>query len=274
MDLKPILKQTINIVKDTGDFIRREARKFKASSIEYKGKNDLVSYVDKEAEKKLVSRLHEVLPEAGFITEEGTAEAGRAEEYNWVVDPVDGTTNFVHGVPFYSISVGLMHRNEVVLGVIYELNRDEYFYACKGTKAYLNGEEIHVSGAKNLSESLLATGFPYSKFVDNEMNAYLGIVDELMKTTHGLRRMGSAAIDLAYVACGRFEGFFEYNLKPWDVAAGVFIVQQAGGSITTFTGTDDYIFGKELVAGCAVQPALQQVINKHWYKGKGKAVQA
>lgn len=268
MDLKPILKQTLATVKDVGDFIRIEAKKFEASSIEYKGKNDLVSYVDKEAEKKLVSRLHEILPEAGFITEEGTAEIGRSDAYNWVIDPVDGTTNFVHGLPVFSISVGLMREDQVVLGVIYDPSRDEFFYSCEGTKAYLNGEEIAVSPVTQLSESLLATGFPYSKFIEDQMSAYLNVIDELMKTTHGLRRMGSAAIDLAYVACGRFEGFFEYNLRPWDVAAGAFLIQQAGGSVSTFNGTNDYIFGRELVAGCAVQPELQQVVKSHWYKGR------
>ncbi len=267
MDFKPILKQTLAAVKDTGNFIQKEAKKFKATSIEYKGKNDLVSYVDKEAEKMLVSRLKEILPEAGYITEEGTAsDIGKAEQYNWVIDPVDGTTNFVHGLPFYAISVGLMQQDKVVLGVIYEPTRDEYFYGCEGTKAYLNAEEISVSPIQNLSESLLATGFPYSKFI--EMPAYLKVIEDLMQKTHGLRRMGSAALDLAYVACGRFEGFFEYNLKPWDVAAGAFLVQKAGGFITTFSGTKNYIFGGELVAGCAIQPQLREVIENRWYQGK------
>ncbi len=268
MDLKTVLKQTLTVVKDTGDFIRAEARKFELSAIEYKGKNDLVSYVDKEAEKKLVDGLKDVVSGAGFITEEGTVQDGKAERYNWVIDPVDGTTNFVHGVPLYSISVALMDGNQVVLGVICDPSRDEYFYACQGTKAYLNAEEIRVSPVQHLSESLLATGFPYSRFIAGDMSAYLQVIDDLMKKTHGLRRMGSAAIDLAYVACGRFEAFFEYNLKPWDVAAGAFLVQQAGGKVTTFSGTDNFIFGGELVAGGAVQAELQEVIRERWYEGK------
>ncbi|MEQ9438316.1 MAG: inositol monophosphatase family protein [Cyclobacteriaceae bacterium] len=266
MELTHLLKKTLEIVKDTGHFILEENQKFSLSNIEYKGKNDLVSYVDKEAEKQLVARLSELLPEAGFITEEGTAEVGKAEQYNWVIDPVDGTTNYVHGLPFYAISVGLMEENEVILGVIYEPNRDEFFYTSKGEKAYRNAKEMHVSPVTTLEESLLATGFPYSKF--REMPAYIDVVQELMQKTHGLRRMGSAALDLAYVACGRFEGFFEYNLKPWDVAAGVLLVQQAGGTVTTFTGTDNYIFGGELVAGGAIQPEFMNVVKKHWYSGK------
>ncbi|MEM6843027.1 MAG: inositol monophosphatase family protein [Bacteroidota bacterium] len=266
MELQQILEQTSDIVKTIGRFIWEENQKFSLSKIEYKGKNDLVSYVDKEAEKRLVAQLSKVLPEAGFITEEGTAEVGKADRYNWVIDPVDGTTNYVHNLPFYSISVGLMEEGEVILGVIHEPNRDETFYATRGGKAYLNGHEITVSSVTGLEESLLATGFPYSKF--REMPAYISVVQDLMQQTHGLRRMGSAALDLAYVACGRFEGFFEYNLKPWDVAAGTLIVQQAGGSVTTFTGTDNYIFGGELVAGCAIRPDLMEVIKKHWYSGK------
>jgi len=263
MDLNTILKKSLSLVKETGSFIQTEASKFTHASIEYKGKNDLVSYVDKEAEKLLVAGLSEILPESGFITEEGTAEKGRSEEYNWVIDPVDGTTNFVHGIPFYCISVGLMDGDEVIMGIIYEPSRDEIFYTIKGDKAYLNDKEIHVSPVKKLGESLLATGFPYSKL--HSTPAYIKVVEELMPKTHGLRRMGSAAIDLAYVACGRFEGFFEYNLKPWDVAAGGFLVQQAGGKVTTFKSTNDYIFGGELVAGCAIQSEMREVIHKHWF---------
>lgn len=266
MELTQTLKKTLEIVKDTGRFIQEEHQKFTSTSIEYKGKNDLVSFVDKEAEKQLVARLSELVPEAGFITEEGTAEVGKAEQFNWVIDPVDGTTNYVHGLPFYAISVGLMEQNEVILGVIYEPNRDEYFYTTRGEKAYCNAKEIRVSPVTTLAESLLATGFPYSKF--REMPAYIDVVRDLMQKTHGLRRMGSAALDLAYVASGRFEGFFEYNLQPWDVAAGALLVQQAGGSVTTFTGTDNYIFGGELVAGGAIQPDLMEVVKKHWYSGK------
>ncbi|MDF9800366.1 myo-inositol-1(or 4)-monophosphatase [Catalinimonas alkaloidigena] len=263
MDLYVTLKETLKVVKETGNFIHTEAQKFNLSSIEYKGKNDLVSYVDKEAEKLLVAGLESIVPAAGFITEEGTAEKGRAEQYNWVIDPVDGTTNYVHGIPLYSISVALMEGDEVVLGAIYEPNRDEMFYSIKGDKAYLNSKEISVSPVQKLEESLIATGFPYSKL--QNVPAYIKIVEELMQKTHGLRRMGSAAIDLAYVACGRFEGFFEYNLKPWDVAAGGFLVQQAGGKVSTFRSGSDFIFGKELVAGCAIHSSFAEVVNRHWY---------
>ena len=263
MQLDSILQQSLELIKDTGRFIQEEAAKFSHTAIEYKGKNDLVSYVDKASEKKLVAGLAEILPESGFITEEGTATKGRTDKYNWVIDPVDGTTNFVHGIPIYCISVALMDGDEVIMGIIYDPCRDEMFYSAKGMKAYLNDQPISVSPVKELSESLLASGFPYSKF--HSTAAYIQVVEELMPKTHGLRRMGSAAIDLAYVACGRFEGFFEYNLKPWDVAAGAFLVQQADGKVTTFKSTNDYIFGGELVAGCAIQSELREIIQKHWY---------
>ena len=266
MNLNEILSQTLAITRETGNFMLEEAQKFERSAIEYKGRNDLVSYVDKEAEKMLVAALSRIVPEAGFITEEGTAEEGKAEKYNWVIDPVDGTTNYVHGLPLYSTSIALMDGDAVVLGVINDPTRNECFHTIKGGKAYLNDKEISVSPITELDKSLLATGFPYSKF--KRMPMYIEVVQDLMQRTHGLRRMGSAAIDLAYVACGRFEGFFEYNLKPWDVAAGVFLIQQAGGTVTTFSGTDNYIFGGELVSGGAIQPAFLEVIKKYWYGGK------
>lgn len=248
-------------IKSTGDFIIQEAKTFSKQKIEKKGFNDLVSYVDKTAEEMLVKACRKVLPEAGFITEEGT-DSTQKENYNWIIDPLDGTTNFSHGLPVYSISVALMESGQIVLGIVYELNRDELFHAIKGQSAYCNREIIHVSDATHLADSLLATGFPYYDF--NQMGAYLNILNDFMQHTHGLRRMGSAAVDLAYVACGRFEGFFEYNLNAWDVAAGAFIVQQAGGQVSDFKGSNDYIFGQEIVASGQIQKEMLEVIQRHW----------
>jgi myo-inositol-1(or 4)-monophosphatase len=244
-----------------GEFIHQESLTFNSASIEKKGFNDLVSYVDKQAEQQLVDGLRRLLPEAGFITEEGTAtEKGRL--YNWVIDPLDGTTNFTHGLPVYAVSVALMRGDKTVLGVVHEINRQECFYAIEGGKAYCNEKEIMVSPIDQLSDSLLATGFPYYDFA--QMDKYLKILNEFMQSTHGLRRMGSAAVDLAYVACGRFEGFFEYNLNAWDVAAGAFIVQQAGGRVTDFSGNNDFLFGREILAGCAVHGQVLEMVQRHW----------
>jgi myo-inositol-1(or 4)-monophosphatase len=252
MDLKKIQQEVIKISTEVAGFIQHECENFDLARIEEKGKfNNLVSYVDKEAEIKLVHVLKDLVPEAGFITEEGTVEqslpagqAGKPNEYDWIIDPLDGTTNFLHGLPIYAISIALVKKQQPILGVVYEVTRNECFHAIENSPAYCNDKIIRVSNSNTLSESLLATGFPYYKF--EKMDAYLNIIKTYLDKTHGIRRLGSAAIDLAYVACGRLDGFFEYNLNPWDVAAGVFIVQQAGGSVTDFKGGNNFLFGGEL----------------------------
>jgi len=260
--MQQIVEQVIQLTKDVGTYITKEAQQFDRSRIEHKGINDLVSYVDKQAEEKLVEGLRKIVPEAGFIAEEGTS-VQRGEVYNWVIDPLDGTTNFIHGLPIFSISIALLQQGEVVLGVVYEPNRDECFYAVKGQKAYCNEKLINVSNCGSINQSLLATGFPYYNFDD--MEKYLLILKSFMQNSHGLRRMGSAAVDLAYVACGRFEGFFEYNLNAWDVAAGAFIVQQAGGMVSDFKGDKNYIFGREIVASTKnIHHEMLQTIQKYW----------
>lgn len=261
MNLIKITEETIDLTGRVGDYIRGEAIGFEQSKVEEKGLNDLVSYVDKTAEQILVDGLKKILPEAGFITEEGTAGFTK-EKYRWVVDPLDGTTNFTHGLPIYAISIALMNDKQVIIGVVYEINKDEMFWASEGSGAWMNGQQIKVSPRTELRESLLATGFPYYDF--EQMEAYLKILNDLMQNTHGLRRMGSAAVDLAYVACGRFEGFFEYNLNAWDVAAGSLIVTEAGGRVTDFSLGNNYLFGREIIAGGDVLGELQQSISRYW----------
>nr|WP_067054398.1 inositol monophosphatase family protein [Mucilaginibacter sp. L294] len=245
MQLNQIIGQVIDVSKLAGQFIRQERKTFDADKIEYKGLNDLVSYVDKTAEQKIVAGLELILPEAGFITEEKTSTK-TGERYNWIIDPLDGTTNFIHGLPTYSVSIALQDREELVLGVVYEVNQDECFYAHKGAPAYLNGTEIKVSNKLTIADSLIATGFPYYDFSYQE--AYIKLFTELMRNCHGLRRIGSAAVDLAYTAAGRFEAFYEYNLNPWDIAAGIVIVQQAGGEVVNFKGGDEVLKSRELLA--------------------------
>ena len=245
MDLSILTNGVITLTKSVGDFIRREAILFDPSKIEYKGLNDMVSYVDKTAEIQLVSGLSKLLPAAGFITEEGTAESSD-QAYTWIIDPLDGTTNFIHGIPTFAVSIALYFNHEPLIGVVYEVNRDECFYAWKEGGSYLNGKSISVSARQNISSSLLATGFPYYDF--EKQQPYLRVFNDLMQKCHGLRRIGSAAVDLAYVAAGRFDGYFEYNLKSWDVAAGALIVQEAGGTVMDFAGGKDFIDKKELIA--------------------------
>jgi myo-inositol-1(or 4)-monophosphatase len=245
MALQNIANQVIEIAKQAGDFIRQERKAFNPDKIEYKGLNDMVSYVDKTAEQIIVEGLKKVLPESGFITEEKTTTT-IGERYNWIIDPLDGTTNFIHGLPTYSVSIALKDYDELVLGVVYEVNQDECFYAWKDAPAYLNGKEIRVSKNETVATSLLATGFPYYDFT--KQAAYIELFTELMKSSHGLRRIGSAAVDLAYTACGRFDAFYEYNLNAWDVAAGIVIVKQAGGEILNFKGGSEVLEARELLA--------------------------
>lgn len=245
MNLEGISANLNAIVTKVGTYIRDQRMGFSHELVSDKGLNQLVSYVDIEAEKKLVTELGKLMPEAGFITEENTSDIGR-QTYNWIIDPLDGTTNFIHGLPVYSVSVGLAHGNEILVGAVYEIGREELFAAYKDGGAWLNGSRIHVSASDSLKNSLMATGFPYYDF--EQMDAYIKVLRQLMQDTHGLRRMGSAAVDLAYVACGRFEGFFEYGLNAWDVAAGILLVQEAGGTVCDFKGGDDHLFGKSIVA--------------------------
>ncbi len=261
MDLNKILEDVKSLTKEVAGFIQEEASSFDTGKIEYKGFNDLVSYVDKESEKKLIKGLSEILPEAGFIAEEGTSDK-KGIRYQWIIDPLDGTTNFTHGLPVFAISIALLRDNDVILGVVHEINRDEVFYAIEHGAAYCNDKVISVSVADSLGTSLLATGFPYYNF--DKMSKYLVILDDFMQKTHGLRRMGSAAVDLVYVACGRFEGFFEYNLNAWDVAAGAFIVQQAGGRVSDFSGGPNYLFGREIVASGKIHDAMLDTIQSKW----------
>ncbi|UZD21690.1 inositol monophosphatase family protein [Algoriphagus halophytocola] len=256
--LNLLLEQTQDVAKSAGAFIRKERQHFDPNKIEHKGFNDLVSYVDKEAEKMIVDRLSKILPEAGFITEEGTSTT-QAEQYNWVIDPLDGTTNFIHGIPVFSVSIALMEKEEVILGVVYEINLHECFYAKKGGGAFCNDTRISVSPAKNLSESLMVTGFPYANF--DQVDKYLEVLKYMMQHTHGARRFGSAAVDLCYVASGRAEGFFEYNLNSYDVAAGTLIVEEAGGKVTDFSGGRNFVFGRQILASNAKihEPVLSKL---------------
>lgn len=245
MNYQTICLATCEIAKRAGAFIASERAHFDLKNVETKGLHDLVSYVDKTSEKQIVEALSQLLPEAGFITEEGTSSK-QGERYQWIIDPLDGTTNFISGIPIYAVSIGLMEDQEIVVGVIYEIGQKECFYAWKGSQAYLNGEVIHVSDTADMQDALLATGFPYSNF--SRIDAYLSLLKWGMTDTRGIRRLGSAATDLAYVACGRFDAFFEYDLKPWDVCAGAFIVKQAGGEVFDFEGGENYLFGKEIAA--------------------------
>ena len=252
------------LCRRTARFISQEAATFDRGKVEHKGLHDLVSYVDQETERRLVAGLRALLPAAGFITEEGTAGPDSATgEFTWVIDPLDGTTNFVHGLPVYAISVALLHGRELVVGVVHEVNRDESFRAVRGGGAFCNDAPIHVSDVAALGSSLIATGFPYTHF--GKLDAFLQILGAFFTRSHGVRRLGSAAVDLAYVAAGRCEGFFEFNLNAYDVAAGLLLVTEAGGHVTQFLEAGDPLFGREVVASNRlIHAEMQQVIGEFW----------
>jgi myo-inositol-1(or 4)-monophosphatase len=243
-DLKKITEQVCEIACETSNFIRNEVDRLRSSDIEIKSVNNFVTYVDKKSEERLVEGLSMILPGSGFIAEENPLL--QTKELTWIIDPLDGTTNFIHGVPVYSISIALMENSELILGVIYEINLNECFYTWKGSSSFLNGQKIEVSNSILISDSLFATGFPYYDY--GRLSPYLNFFRYLMEHSHGIRRLGSAAADLAYTACGRFDGFYEYGLSPWDVAAGALIVKNAGGKVTDFRGGNDFLFGKEIIA--------------------------
>jgi len=234
----------MEVMKRAAGHIREIHKNREKLEIEVKGEHNFVTQVDKEAEQILVTGLSNLLPEAGFIAEEGTSSK-KGENYNWVIDPIDGTTNFIHGVTPFAISVGLVRDEEIIAGVVYEFGLNEYFYAWKGGGAWRNGERIHVSKANTVEHSLIATGFPYTDFT--YLEEFMESIRYFMAHSHGLRRLGSAATDIAYVACGRYDGFYEYGLNPWDIAAGILLVQEAGGEVSDFTGKENPLFKEDIV---------------------------
>lgn len=245
LNLQDLTLKVNDLCREVGAFIRQEREKFTKDKVELKSKNSLVSYVDMTSEQKIIEQLEKLVPEAGFIAEEGT-KSERGKEYNWVIDPLDGTTNFVHGIPVYALSIALIKGNEPIIGVVYEINMDECFSAYGDQPSELNGTPIHVSENTSLEISLIATGFPYYDY--ERVQDYIKMLRYYMNFTRGVRRLGAAAVDLAYVAAGRFDCFFEYGLSPWDVAAGAKIVINAGGKVADFKGGDDFIFGREMLA--------------------------
>ncbi len=261
-ELSLLVSQVTALCRETGLFIAGEQQQLGSSDIAAKGLHDFVTYVDKTSEQRLISRLSEMLPGAAFLAEEGSVEHQK-HEYTWIIDPLDGTTNFIHGLPAFSISIALQQGEDIILGVVHDIRNGESFHAIRGESAMCNGQPIKVSERSSLEVSLLATGFPYNDF--SRQDEYLGLFAALMKQCRGIRRFGSAAIDFAWVACGRFDGFWEYGLKPWDVAAGTFIVKQAGGTCSDFSGGDDYLHGGELVCGNPeIHAELLELIGRHF----------
>jgi len=245
MNLEHLTLLAGQAVQETATFIRAETGRVQAGQIEEKFLNGLVSYVDRTAEEMLVERLSNLLPEAAFITEEETVAQQNAE-LQWIIDPLDGTTNFLYGLPHFSVSVGLKAGDDLVLGIVHHVPQDEMFYAWQGGGAWCNGQPIRVSSRAEMRQALISTGFPYHNF--SRADEWFAALREFMAEGRGARRFGSAALDLAWVAAGRFDVFFEYGLNSWDVAAGAVLVREAGGYATDFSGGGDFIEKKEMLA--------------------------
>jgi myo-inositol-1(or 4)-monophosphatase len=235
----------LEISKQAGAFIRSHVGKVGSADIQEKDRNSLVSFVDKEAEQMLVAGLSSLLPEAGFITEEDTVVNSK-KEYTWVIDPLDGTTNFLQQIPIFSVSVGLAHGARPILGCIVDVMQDQTYYAWEGGGAWLDGERIHTSRKEDLAQAIIATGFPY--YAPENLGRLTDIFTRVLSSARGIRRLGSAALDLAYTACGRFDGFYETSLNPWDIAAGVVLIREAGGNVTDFDGGGDFIVKGQVLA--------------------------
>lgn len=229
-----------------GKFLRQNLGK--ARDIQQKSgqERNLVTEIDKRSEEIIIDIIKKHYPHHDILAEESGTEQGKTSEYKWIIDPLDGTTNFTHGLPVFCVSIGIEHRGEIIAGAIFDPNNNEIFSAEKGRGAFLNGKRIRVSQKNTLDSSLLVTGFPYN-ITENPDHAVEHFVNFLMNA-QAVRRLGSAAIDLAYIACGRFDGFWEVALNPWDMAAGSLIVTEAGGAMTDFVGNKFSIYKKQMLA--------------------------
>jgi myo-inositol-1(or 4)-monophosphatase len=256
-ELESLCKSAIDIIKEAGSYIRNERLRFDQKNIEFKSSRDMVSYVDKNAEKMLVEKLSALLPQAGFITEEKTTD--KVGAINWIIDPLDGTTNFISGFPLYSSTLALEKNNEILLGVTYDICADKCYYAWKNGGAYCNGNKISVKKNNQLEKALVIVGTPYS--MDNIGTAYFNFIRHLYDHSLGIRVTGTAAIDMAYVAAGYNDAFILFNQKSWDIAAGYIIMKEAGGYASTFSGKED-IHCPEIVASGNLQEELLALIKK------------
>lgn len=258
IDLSKIDLELQALLRKTGKYVVDEFKHFTYKEVKFKGDNDPFTYVDVTTEEILKKGCAGLIPGSGFITEETAAEEAE-NGYTWIIDPIDGTANFTHGIPHFCISVALTYEGETVMGHIYQPVLDQMYVAIKGKGFSLDGETQQVSQRKNLKEGVLGTGFPYAHH--SWVPDYLGLVADLHQASHGFRRFGSAALDLAYVACGRLDGFFEFQLNAWDIAAGALMIEEAGGKITDFGGGNGYLNKRGTIASNAyVHEDIQQAI--------------
>ncbi|HNU10957.1 MAG TPA: inositol monophosphatase family protein [Rubrivivax sp.] len=261
--LHPMLNIAVKAARAAGAIINRASLDLDLLKVTSKGPNDFVSEVDRAAEQAVIETLLDAYPTHGILAEEsGRTHGAKDSEFTWIIDPLDGTTNFLHGFPVYAVSIALAHRNQVQQAVVYDPTRNDLFYASRGRGAYLNDRRLRVSKRTRMAEALIGTGFPFRK--GDNFKRYVKMFEEVMQNCAGLRRPGAAALDLCYVAAGYYDGFFETGLSPWDVAAGSLMITEAGGLIGNFTGEADYLYQREVVAGTPkVYGQLVQILTPY-----------
>lgn len=262
--MHPTLNTAVKAARRAGKIIVRSFDRGDTLSIDRKGFNDFVSEVDKAAEEEIIEVLRHAYPNHAILAEESGEHTG--DDHQWIIDPLDGTTNFLHGFPQCAVSIALRHRGRLEQAVVFDPLRDELFTASVGDGAHLNNRRIRVSRARKLDQALLGTGFPFRSM--EHLDSALRTMKELLPRTSGIRRPGSAALDLAYVACGRFDGFWETGLEPWDLAGGCLLIREAGGMVSDLQNGGRYIETGGVVAGNPhIHPLLLAVVKKH-YPGK------
>ncbi len=242
--MNPLLSIAIKGARSAGNIISRFSDRVDSLTVSKKQRNDFVSEVDKMAEQTIIETIQKAYPDHAILAEESGDHGGN--DYLWIIDPLDGTTNFLHGVPQYGVSIAVQHKQQLIMACIYNPVNGELFTASKGAGAWLNNKRIRVSGQRTLEDSLIGTGFPYRQ--DQSIDAYLPIFREFMSKTAGIRRPGAASLDLAYLACGRFDGFFEMGLNQWDIAAGVLLIKEAGGLVGDLKGENHFMQSGNIVA--------------------------
>jgi len=257
--MQPMLNTAVKAARAAGNIIVRHMDRLDRLKVTTKQNNDFVSNVDYQSEQAIIDILKYAYPDHGILAEESGKQDEEAD-FQWIIDPLDGTTNYLHGFPQFSVSIALKHKNRLEVGVIYDPIAQELFTASRGNGATLNGKKIRVTGHKGLHNALLGTGFPY--YDQSYLDTYLETMKALMQKTAGLRRPGSAALDLAWLAAGRIDGFWEFNLKAWDIAAGALIVREAGGIVSDFNNQDGYLQSGDIIAAAPkVFPEMIQIIQ-------------
>jgi myo-inositol-1(or 4)-monophosphatase len=241
------LKVAVTAARNASKIIKSFNDQHRSLDVQYKGRHDIVTKADVASEEEIISVIKESFPDDVILAEETANKDTLTNQRTWIIDPIDGTTNFTHGYPTYCVSIALYENKEAIIGIVLEVTSQELFTAEKGKGAYLNGEKLTVSNYKKAHEALLGTGFPYRDL--DLVDEYLDLFKVFMHETQGVRRPGSAAYDLCAVAAGRFDGFYEYSLSPWDVAAGALIIREAGGLVTDWQGGDNWLFGQRIVTG-------------------------